>query len=283
MEYLQLEEIQKKSGEILAALDALLSTRALVARRGARQWQFLRDSLQRLISPGFASEFISMTPVCVAQYKFELEDKLRRFYLHPGKPVDYVFSIVHRSKLTDYAGIDDTYPDLAGYCLLIRDVASDRNVTDTQNGEDRKLYLERVISEANDAEFMAYAALPEIRVEELERWFCTESPALNEILNLLNCHRQKRWIISNPFNPSTKRLLNTKVKTVSQDEAMVNTTEYWYLRWWDERDGSYAFSYRETNRQMYVVRKENGQWKVFQNLRSMPRTSTPNRWHRRQK
>lgn len=284
MEFLQLEEIQAKSGEIFAALDALLSTRAVVARRVARQWQFLQDSLQRLVSPGFISGFDEMAPVKVAQYKFELEDRLRRFYFHPGKPLDYVFSVVHRSKLPNYAGIDETsYPDLVGYCLLIRDVASDRNVTNSQNGEDLKLYLERVIGEANDSEFRAYAALPEIRTDEIERWFCTGSPALNEILNLLNRHRQKRWIISNPFNPSTKRLLNTKVKKVSQDEAIVNTTEYWYLRWWDDRDGSYAFSYRETNRQMYVVKKEGSQWKVFQNLRSLPRTSTPNRWHRRQK
>jgi len=57
---------------------------------------------------------------------------------------------------------------------------------------------------------------------------------------------------------------------IGQDEAEVTTTEYWYLRWWDERDGSYVYSYRETNRQMYVLKNKGGQWKVFQTSAGNP-------------
>lgn len=283
MEYLPLNVIRERSEAVNSALDSLLTTRALTFRREARQWRFLSDSLQRLLSPGFVSDFDCLSPVTAAQYKFEIEDRLRRFYLHPGNSVDYVFSIVHRSKLLEYHDADfETYPYLAGYCLLVRDLSVDRKSGEI-DGENLRLYLERVVVEANDAEFRAYAALPEVSSEGLGRWFCAGSPAMNEIINLLTRHREKKWIISNPFNPSTKRVLDIKVKKVGQHEARVNTMEYWYLRWWDERDGSYAFSYRETNRQMYVLRNENGEWRVFQNLRTLPRTSTPNRWNRRQK
>lgn len=284
MEYLSLDAIRTGYEAISAALGSLLSTRALTFRREARQWRFLHDSLQRLHSSGFVSDFDDLSPVKAAQYKFEVEDRLRRFYLHPGNSVDYVFCIVHRSKLPDYHDADlETYPDLAGYCLLVRDLSVDRSSKGEVDGENLRLYLERVVVEANDAEFRAYAALPEISSEELGRWFCAGSPAINEIINLLTRHRKKKWIISNPFNPSTKRILDVKVKKVCQHEAQVNAMEYWYLRWWDDLDGSYAFSYRETNRQMYVLKNENGEWKVFQNLRTLPRTSTPNRWNRRQK
>src|SRR6266571_6053792 len=34
------------------------------------------------------------------------------------------------------------------------------------------------------------------------------------------------------MNPSTKRLLSIKVKRARGGEAIVGTTEYWYLRWW---------------------------------------------------
>jgi hypothetical protein len=282
MEYLCLEEIQTRSDEIGAAFDKLLTTRTLTARQGARQWLFLRACLNRLVSEGAPSEFDTISPVQAAQFKFEIEDKLRRYYLHPGSSVDFVFTIVHKTKFADYDEAARSYPDLAGYCLLVRDLATDRSA-ETPDGATLKSYLERVIAEANDAEFRAYAALPDIVTGDLERWFCADSPALREILTLLERHRQKRWIITNSYNPSTKRLINADVKKIGLGEATVNTMEYWYLRWWDDRQGSYAYSYRETNRQMYVLKQEAGEWKVFQNLRSLPRTSIPHRWNRRQK
>jgi hypothetical protein len=218
------------------------------------------------------------------QYKFEVEDRLRRYYQHPGNAVDFVFTIVHKSNLAPWGIDSDTYPNLAGYCLLVRDLDVDRSGSAAeQRGENLRLYLERVVTEANDAEFRAYAALPEVMTDELARWFCPESPAIKEIVNLLIRHRKKRWIISNPLNPSTKRILSIKVKKIGQNEALVNTMEYWYLRWWDEREESYVYSYRETNRQMYILKMDGAEWKVFQNLRSLPRTSIPNRWNRRKK
>ena len=75
-----------------------------------------------------------------------------------------------------------------------------------------------------DAEFAAYAALPEIRLEEIGRWFCPEGPAHREIVNLLKRHQQRGWVISNPINPSTKRLLGISVKRIEGNEAIVATT-----------------------------------------------------------
>jgi hypothetical protein len=49
-----------------------------------------------------------------------------------------------------------------------------------------------VVTESIDAEFRAYAALPEIKVEGLNPWFCAESPAIKEILNVLSRHQKKR-------------------------------------------------------------------------------------------
>jgi hypothetical protein len=134
------------------------------------------------------SEFDSISPDQVAQIKFEVEDKLRRFYIHPGATVDFAFTIVHRSSIPSRIGEDLPYSHLAGYCLLVRDLAADRSA-ETPDGA----YLQRVITEANNAEFGAYAALPDIVTGDLEWWFCADSPALREILTLLERHRQKRW------------------------------------------------------------------------------------------
>jgi len=59
----------------------------------------------------------------------------------------------------------------------------------------------------------------------LNHWCSPGSPALKEIINLLTRHQNKGWIISNPMNPSTKRLLSIKVKKIDNNEAVVNTVE----------------------------------------------------------
>jgi len=83
------------------------------------------------------------------------------------------------------------------------------------------------------------------------------------------------------MNPSTKRVLSVKVKKIKGTEAVLATSEYWYLRWWDAKAGSYVYPYRETNRQLYIVRKEPDGWRVFENLRPPPRSSVPHRWRQK--
>jgi len=45
--------------------------------------------------------------------------------------------------------------------------------------------------------------------------------------------------------------------------------EYWYLRWWNPKEESHVYPYRETNHQMYVLKKDY-EWKVYINLRPLP-------------
>jgi hypothetical protein len=96
-------------------------------------------------------------------------------------------------------------------------------------------------------------------------------------MHVLLRHKQRGWVISNNMNPSSKRILSLKVKSIEKEEAVVTTTEYWYLRWWDINKDAYTFPYRETNRQSYILKKDKGIWKVHQFIRPQPRTSLPHR------
>ena len=244
-----------------------MKSKAIVGKSKSKQGQFFIANLQRLLSPETGSVFDDLPAVQAAQFKFEVEDKLRRFYLRPGGPADFVFTMAHKSRLSDY-GIDETehYPVLAGYCLLVRDLSREQIQSIEGSLENLNVYLERVVAESIDAEFRAYMGLPEIYTEELQRWFIPDSPAFNEILNLLTRHHKRGWVISNPLNPSTKRFLSVKVKRIEGDTAFINTLEYWYLRWWDQSNDEYTYPYRETNRQSYVLKKDRDGWKVFENL-----------------
>jgi hypothetical protein len=284
VEYLSPDRVSGRSERCMAELEAILAVKALAGKPKSRQWRFFRDAVGRLLSGNGSSEFDDLSRVHAAQFKFEVEDKLRRFYLRPGRPPEFVFPLVHESELSAY-GIEETgsYPRLAGYCVLVRDLGAERVGVSTPATEDVEPYLESVVSACVDAEFAAYAALPEIRLDEVARWFCGGSPAYREIANLVTRHSQRGWVISNPLNPSTKRLLTVKVKQVAKGEAVVATTEYWYLRWWGSKEKSYVYPYRETNHQLYVLHREQDGWRVYENLRPPPRSSAPSRWHQKRR
>lgn len=280
LEYLSLLEIRSRTDHIRAAFDALWQTKSLIGKPQARQWQFFQAIFERLMLCESSAPFTGVPAARTAQWKFEVEDKLRRFYLRRGGNVDYIFTIAHKSEL---AGKDmdtpDAYPDLQGYCLLVRDVLAETANNDTEISQPQ--FLERVIAEAIDAEFRAYMALPEIKVDELEKWFVVDSPAMREIVNILLRHAKRGWVVSNPMNPSTKRLLSVKIKSIKNGEAHVNTMEYWYLKWWDQKIDAFVYPYRETNRQMYILKRDKGAWRVYENLRPLPRTSRMLRRDRR--
>ena len=86
--------------------------------------------------------------------------------------------------------------------------------------------------------------------------------------------------MSNPANPSTKRLLAIDVKEIRGNEAVVRTTEYWYLRWWSTVEQRYRYPYRETNRQTYLLVNTPDGWLVDENIRPAPRSSAPYRQHK---
>jgi len=281
LEFLKYAQIIERIDHIRQAFNEIMAAKSLVSKPSAKQWRFFHAAEAHLFDPTRPSEFDALSTSHAAQLKYEVEDKLRRHYLRPGRSVNFVFKLMHGSELHTVGLADgETYPSLAGYCLVVRDVSADVGKGSAPSLETLGVYLERVITEAIDAEFRAYAALPIINENDLLPWYCADGPALKEICNVLMRHKKKEWFLSNPLNPSTKRLISIKVKSIAESEAIVTTTEYWYLRWWSEKCDSYVYTYRETNRQTYILRKEEQGWKVFQNLRPIPRTTTPNRWRK---
>jgi len=280
MEYLALDQVRERVAACRAELEALLGVKALAGKPKARQWRFLRDAAECLWSGIARPEFEKLSNSGVAQLKFEAEDRLRRFYLRPGRSPRFVFTLVHQSELGLYSVSDDgAYPSLAGYCLLVRDLSVEQVGERTSVPDALAPYLEKVVTAGIDAEFEAYAALPEIRVERVGRWFVANGPAYCEIVNLVTRHQQRGWVISNPLNPSTKRLLEIRLKKLDGKEAILGATEYWYLRWWSTKEQTYVYPYRETNHQLYILRDQPDGWQVYQNLRPSPRSSVPSRWH----
>lgn len=273
MEYMTLAEIRSTAADIRAAFDDLIEKRRLANRKGAAQWSFFRLCLERTL--GQSSEECGLTSVQSAQYKFEVEAKLRHFYLGGGRAVDFVFTLHHKRDCRHLA-IGPGYPETSGYLLLVRDRrgAADKGLASPVEEKD---YIEKVVAACIDAEFEAYQALPAIDEARLEKWFMRGGAAYNDLVHTLTRMAQRGWILTNPFNPSTKRLLAVTVSKIEGGRAYVRTTEYWYLRWWSTVEGKYRYPYRETNRQAYILVATAEGWRVENNIRPSPRSSTPHR------
>ena len=274
MEILRVEQIHEWVAEIRAAFDSLMQNQTLAVKKGARQWQFFRGCLERTLgaTPG---DWLSERPQQLAQLKFEVQDKLRRFYLRCGKPVDFMFSLVHRREaLRDRLIIDPHYPEIAGYCLLVHDRrGAQKSISWTRT--ELRAYLESVVASCVDAEFRAYQALPNIDETLLLRWVRRDGGAHRDLVHTLVQLKRLGWVLTNPFNPSTKRLIAIAVKEIRDEEAIVRTTEYWYLRWWSTVEQDYLYPLRESSRHTYVVIKTGGDWLIEENIRPQPHASAP--------
>ena len=278
MEYLTIREIDSKKEDVKHELMSLLSNKAVVFKPNSLQWQFFSDCVNKLLKPGYCSKFSSLNNAHKAQLKFEVEDSLRKFYIKPGRKINFVFQMIHKKELKNIFNNDsDDYPNIGGYSVLVRDTSGD-NSNNEVTEKDIKDYIERVVTEAIETEFKAYMMLPKIISDIiLDKWFVPGSPAVKEIMHVVLRHKERNWILTNPMNPSSKRILNMKIRKIEKSEVFVSTTEYWYLRWWNAKENSYTYPYRETNRQQYVLRKHKGSWKVYETIRPQPRTSIPHR------
>jgi len=281
-EYFDYRQVTESRGAVRVAFTELLENQALAIRPGARQWLFFRACFDRLLGEEKKelAEFESIGKTTAAQYKFEVESRLRAFYQRPGKRHDYIFTLVHGRRLCWYGLSEREYPTFAGYSVLVRDMSA-TEASLAIVGPELGAYLERVVAEGMAAELAAYRSLPDMDFSGLEQWFMKDSPAMRDVINVVQGCGRRGWSLKSPMNPSTCRLLSAKAKKISRGDAEIATREYWYLRWWDEQRDKYTYPYRETNQQLYILKKTGEDWRIFQNLRPSPRSSQPLRWNRR--
>jgi hypothetical protein len=123
--------------------------------------------------------------------------------------------------------------------------------------------LDAVVGNAANAEFEAYRALPEIKTDELKKYLITTGTAYKRIYNILVQHSKKKWVINNENNPSGHTTYNRWIERVNSKEAIIKSSEYYYLRWFELPTSEYVHIYNEENVQTWTLYFEEGTWKVF--------------------
>lgn len=268
--YLSLCEVGARADEVRAAFEKLLASPRLSARRASQQWRFLRGCFERLLDPTVEEMHVEARKA--AQYKFEIEKRLARYYQAAGPALVFVFLLMDRAVAVREDLIDEDYPSSSGYALLV----SHAHLRAALSADKRELqeYFVRLIEDAARAEFAAYAAVPEVRLASLDGVFVPNGPAYRRIRNVVEQNALKGWTIRHPeYNPSTMRVLSVRVGEVTDTQATMFTEEYWYLRWWSMPESRYAYIYNETNHQRYVLTRVGARWLIDANIYPPPRAT----------
>ena len=268
--YLTNKEIAHYKSEIEEEFQTIVKHPWFSGRKNARQWLFFRHCFNVLM--GDSSGDFECDEKQAIDYKYEVGDRLQRYYLAFGKPIKFVFHLINIKKagVSDYDDAD--YPSCNGYKLRVS-----YNKDSPDSTQEKKLLIEKTIADVVDAEFEVYKRLPDLDFARLAEVFDTEGSAYKWIVNLARKHKKRGWILRNDMNPSTKRLIDVRIRDISESSAEVATSEYWLLMWWSVVEKKYAHTYKEMNRQQYYLIWKNDKWFVQENIYEKPKTSTPRR------
>lgn len=123
------------------------------------------------------------------------------------------------------------------------------------------------IKNALNAELEAYRRLPILYIEDLLQYFLPDGQAFMRINNVLHTQQAKKWCLNNPHNPSCANLLNLRIISQTDEKTLLETEEYWYIKWFDPEKKEYVYTYNEKNTQEYIIEKDkDNKWKIHLNI-----------------
>ncbi len=125
--------------------------------------------------------------------------------------------------------------------------------------------IHRIIHHANQAQFEAYRALPEVKTDELKKYYTENGSAYKVIVDILERSAAQNRVITEPENNPSYYTIH-EIKILKKNGRIVaETQEHWYLRWYCLTTHTFIKKYDETNRQIYILRKVKGVWKIDAN------------------
>ncbi len=141
-----------------------------------------------------------------------------------------------------------------GYSLLIKPYTEKQKIL-------------KVITEANQAQFMSFGQLPIIDTLKIEKYYSKKGNAWPAILTSLITRNADSLTISQPkINPSYYKLFEARVISINAEKAIVETDEYWFLKWYKTDSKTFVSSYDVKNTQLYELEKINDNWIILNNF-----------------
>ncbi len=126
--------------------------------------------------------------------------------------------------------------------------------------------LFNIVRNANQAELRAYQTLSKEDLKKLHDYFESNSSALRKIDQVVIDSKAKNRTITNNHNPSTFDILDLSLVELKENQALIKSHEYWYMKWFDNTTNDYiSYVYKSTNTQYYLLVKQGNTWKIRTN------------------
>lgn len=154
------------------------------------------------------------------------------------------------------------------------DISDEESIHVSQKEQEHIL---SIVQKAVALEFEVFQSIPYIenQLKQFSIYVTTEGTAYEKVKQIAQRQVERGWIINDHLNPSHYDLLDLKISKVEGNTAYVKTDEYWFLKWFDPASKSYSYLYDNRNTQLYVLKKKDGQWKIFTNIYSTHIKRTP--------
>jgi hypothetical protein len=130
----------------------------------------------------------------------------------------------------------------------------------------KKQIISTIIS-ANQCQFNAFKNLNLNDTIKIDKFYHKLGSARKSIVTLLRESSKNARRIDFPTdNPSFYTIHDARVIELTQINAIIKTTEHWFLKWYDVELKKYTVSYDLKNEQIYELEKIKNEWKIKNNF-----------------
>ncbi len=100
----------------------------------------------------------------------------------------------------------------------------------------------------------------------LEKYYLKNGKAIELLKKIINKHATINLTIGQPNNnPSYHNIQHINIQHLTRTEAIVETKEHWYLKWYNTKTKKYELKYDVSNTQFYKLVKTKNSWEIESN------------------
>jgi hypothetical protein len=132
------------------------------------------------------------------------------------------------------------------------------------NNNKEKSAIEAVIYKANLCQFNTFKKLPILDTTSIDSFYVQKGNSRSSIITVLLGSLKGNRVIAQPrHNPSFYKILSTEILNMKDTSAIVQTSEHWFLKWYDFKAQRYSISYDVKNNQLYELVKQGDRWLIL--------------------
>ena len=136
--------------------------------------------------------------------------------------------------------------------------------SEIMNDKEKLSEFQQLITNYCQEEFNSLLKLPDVDLGNLSHFIFEDGPLTQRIHDLISQIAHLGYLLNSTNNRSNFELYDFKLCSFNEAMAVVTVQEFWNLDFRDD-DGNIRNVYSHVNMQTYFIKKQNGNWKIWDN------------------